>query len=106
MPNCRITTDLIFEMFDVSLEQWFPVYIKGLNQPKLCLGDEPDLTGVPLKINPNNFTTVGAKNYRVSGGYFQILNVDTNMWHTIWVEADEESGNSNPKISISQIGQK
>lgn len=101
MPNCRITTDLTFEVFDVSLLQWYPIYIKGKFQPALVLGDEPDLTGEALIINKDNFVTVGAKNYRVSGGNLQILNVDTGLWHTIFIGDPD-----NPKISISQVGQK
>ena len=101
MPNCRITTDLVFEIYDVNLSQWFPVYVRGAYQPQLIMGDEPDLTGEPLMLNKDNFTTVGGKNYRVGGGNFQLLNVDTARWHTIFIK-----DSNNPTISISQIGYK
>jgi hypothetical protein len=99
MTNCRITTDLIFEIYDVTLDKWFPVYITGSNEAKLSMSNEPDEKGVAIKIDPNNFPTVGAKNYRITGSYFQILNIDTKKYHTIWIE-----DSTNPKISISKKG--
>ena len=91
----------MFEIYDLKLNKWFPVYIKGVIEPKLSMSKEPDETGVAMKIEPENIITNGAKNYRCKGNFFQLLNIDTNLYHTIWIE-----DSPNPKISISKKGYK
>ena len=103
MPNCRITTDLVFEIFDVKLNKWFPIFVRGNENPKISMDDKPDETGIAMKIEADNFITIGAKNYRVNSSYFQLLNVDTGKYHTIWVDETDEN---NPTISISKQGDK
>lgn len=101
--NFRITTDYIFELFDEISEQFYEIWVSGQDGfAQLRFAENPDTTGVALDIDPRNFPLGNDNsNYRVKYGMLQILNVDTNKFHTIFING---IGNS-IEISISQIGE-
>lgn len=101
--NFRITTDYIFELLDTISEQYYKVWVVGQDGvAQLRLADNPDTTSVAIDIDPRNFPLGNDNsNYRVKYGVFQIYNVDTNKYHTIFINRTE----NRIDVSISQIGE-
>lgn len=101
--NFRITTDYILELLDVLSGNYYTVWLCGqAGAVQLRVALEPDETGVALEIDPRFFPSGNENsNYRVKQGLLQLLNVDTGLFHTIFITG---VGNS-IAISISQEGE-
>lgn len=90
--NFRITTDYILELFDVSTNNYFKIWIAGNDgSAALKIDSIADTTSVALNITTKAIPNGNENsNYRVVSSLLQIYNVDTAKWHTIFTVESED----------------
>lgn len=90
--NFRITTDYIFELYDVKTNKFYKVWVAGEDgHAQLRKDVNPDEDGVALDIDPRVFPSgnIGS-NYRVKNNILQIYNVDTHKYHSIFISGNRQ----------------
>lgn len=109
--NFRVTTDYQLEIADSSsTTNYYLIWVKGtaMDLTRLMIATTPDTTSVALvypfssRQLPTPPATAANANYRLKEeSILQILNVDTNLWHTLYINNNE----SNPTLSVAQEGE-
>lgn len=106
--NFRITTNYVFQVINVYDNNYYTVWISGVDNPVLNIASTPDTTSTALDwdyvvdflpIPPASASDT--TNYQVDyAQQFYIINVDTGKWHLISIDGTE----SNPTLLISSEG--
>ena len=101
--NFRITTDYIFELYDVDTDSYYSCWVEGQDgYAVIKISEVADTSGVAIEITSNNIPDgTDSSNYRTKSGMLQIYNVDTKKYHTIFITGDS----SRTAVSISQTGE-
>lgn len=102
--NFRITTDYIFELLNVTDSSFYKIWASGGDgYARITIANVPDTTSVRLNFRIDNFPDGNDNsNYRIkSSGEFQLYNVDTGLWHSVWVGGTK----ANPTLELLQEGE-
>lgn len=101
--NFRITTDYIFELYDVDTNSYYSCWVEGQDgSAAIKISQVADTSGVAIEITSSNIPDGNeSSNYRIKSGILQIYNIDTKKYHTIFIIGDS----SRTAVSISQIGE-
>lgn len=103
--NFRITTSYIFELLNVTDQNFYMLWCVGAgNSVSVKVSTQPDVISEALQFDIDNFPNGNIdSNYRFNKfGIFQLYNVDTELWHSIYIV---KSGNEAPSLKAYTQGE-
>ena len=102
--NFRVTTDYVFELINVTDNNFYPIWVKGpVGHPQLTVSSTPDTTSEALEFAIDNFPSGGPNgNYRINDdNVFQLYNITTDLFHSVYIGGTKE----NPTLVLAEEGE-